>query len=93
MKKVLSISHEASLTKTSIYLKNLMISLNKKEIDYELLVNFAFNNIGLKLTEELKQENKIYYFKKGQFSINFMTSKIIVSLEACPKIKGLGYDF
>lgn len=56
MKKVLFISHEASMTGAPIYLKNLVIGLNKKEIDYEMLVLFASNNGGLKLTEELKQK-------------------------------------
>jgi hypothetical protein len=51
MKKVLFISHEASMTGAPIYLKNLVIGLNKKEIDYEMLVLFASNNGGLKLTE------------------------------------------
>ena len=56
MKKVLFISHEASITGAPIYLKSLMLGLKKKEIDYEMLVLFAFNNGGLKLTDELKQK-------------------------------------
>jgi hypothetical protein len=57
MKKVLFISHEASLTGAPIYPNNLMIGLNKKEInmriDYKMLDPFPFNNGGLKLAKEL----------------------------------------
>ena len=43
MKKVLFISHEASITGAPIYLKNLMLGLNKKQIDLKSNSKNAFS--------------------------------------------------